>query len=290
MTRLATLLSVICMAGLLATAGGCVSKADYDKAVAASRRAHDELLKCQEALAAVRADNQRLAGELQLRDAQLAAKQNEIDILAKAKNDLQNDYDRLAKLYNDLKGSPVPPPVMPQIALPADLDKLLRELADKYSDILVYDARYGMVKFKTDLTFEKGKDTVLPAAREALAKFAQIVNGPTAQKFNVYIAGHTDDIPIKSTETKRRHPTNWYLSVHRSVAVQEVLTEANVAPVRIGTLGFSEYHPVEANAPGNKGNQANRRVEIWIVPPDKLLTRPLDSGVESGEKVDTKTK
>ena len=27
-----------------------------------------------------------------------------------------------------------------------------------------------------------------------------------------------------------------------------------------------------ANAPGNKGNQANRRVEVWIVPQDRLFT------------------
>jgi flagellar motor protein MotB len=37
-------------------------------------------------------------------------------------------------------------------------------------------------------------------------------------------------------------------------------------------MGFGEYHPVAPNKPGKKGNQANRRVEIWIVPPGSFLT------------------
>ena len=77
---------------------------------------------------------------------------------------------------------------------------------------------------------------------------------------------------ILKPDTIQRHPDNWYLSVHRSVAVQEVLTGAGLAPQRVGLMGFSEYHPVAANASGKGGNQANRRVELWIVPPDRFIT------------------
>ena len=96
------------------------------------------------------------------------------------------------------------------------------------------------------------------------------VNTPAAAKFHVYVAGHTDDIPIRLS--RDRHPNNWYLSVHRAVAVQQVLTKAGLADERIGTMGFSKYHPVVANAPNEGGARENRRVEIWIVPPDRFLT------------------
>ena len=55
-------------------------------------------------------------------------------------------------------------------------------------------------------------------------------------------------------------------------AVEEALEEAGVSPERLAVVGFSEYHPTVANAPTQKGNQANRRVEIWIVPPRQFLT------------------
>jgi len=87
-------------------------------------------------------------------------------------------------------------------------------------------------------------------------------------------------MPIRRPQTKRTHPDNWYLSVHRAVAVQKELARAGLAPARIGTMGFSEYHPVEPNAPGNKGNGANRRVEIWIVPPGRFLTQPTTVAAE----------
>ena len=129
-----------------------------------------------------------------------------------------------------------------------------------------------MVKFKADFTFDKGSDDVSAEAASALDKLVDILNSSAAKDFNVYVAGHTDDIPIKKPETLRRHPTNWYLSAHRAVEVQSVLEKQGLAPQRIGVMGFSEYHPVEANAAGQKGSAKNRRVEIWIVPPGKFLT------------------
>ncbi len=43
----------------------------------------------------------------------------------------------------------------------------------------------------------------------------------------------------------------------------------------VGVLGFGEFHPAAPNAAGNKGNAANRRVELWILPGARLLTRPM---------------
>ncbi|RPI60092.1 MAG: OmpA family protein, partial [Planctomycetaceae bacterium] len=148
----------------------------------------------------------------------------------------------------------------------------LRKLVEKYPGLLEFNPANGMVKFKADMTFTPGSDIVNDKAKQALAEFVKILNMPEAQPFHIYIAGHTDDMPISKPETKRIHPNNWYLSVHRAVAVEEVMEGAGLAPVRAGAMGFGEHHPVADNAPGRKGNELNRRVEVWIVPQERFLT------------------
>jgi chemotaxis protein MotB len=135
-----------------------------------------------------------------------------------------------------------------------------------------------MIKIKSDLTFKLGSTTPRAEAVAALSKLVTIINDPVVANHHVYIAGHTDNVPVSRPETKRRHPDNWYLSVHRAVAVKKVMQKAGLAPARIAAMGFGEYHPVAPNktsSAGKKlGNQLNRRVEIWIVPPDRFLTSP----------------
>jgi len=158
------------------------------------------------------------------------------------------------------------------MVVPPTVNVALERLAADNPNMIEYMPAHGMVKSKTDLTFPKGKDELQAGAAEALRQFAHIVNSAEAQQFNIYIAGHTDDIPIKNPQTLRRHPTNWYLSVHRAVVVEEALENAGIDPSRLAVMGFGEYHPTVPNASGRQGNAANRRVEIWIVPPNQFLT------------------
>jgi chemotaxis protein MotB len=274
-TTLATALVGCLLAGLLST-GGCVSKAEYDKLMAMNRAAVAEKNQAIAAAQELRAENQRLTEELEAAQKTLEAKNNEIALLQAAKGDLQKKFDDLMAEYQKLTGrAPAP---LPEIVLPPELDKQLRDLAAANPDIMEYLPKYGMVKLKSDLTFAKGSDQVATNAKEALAKFVQIMSGTTGMTYNVYVAGHTDDIPILKPETKRMHPDNWYLSVHRAVAVEKELSAGGMTPERIGAMGFGEYHPVAPNAAGKKGNAVNRRVEIWIVPPDRFLTLPGTGG------------
>jgi len=265
-----------CLLAALVTTGGCVSKAEYDKLLAMNRRAVDEKDQAIAAAQELRAEKDRLADELDQARKSLEAKENEAALLLAAKNDLQKRFDDLMAEYQKLTGRPPVP--LPEVMLPPELDKQLRELAAANPEMMEYLPKYGMVKLKSDLTFDKGSDAVAAAAKDALAKLATIMNTPGASAYNVYVAGHTDDLPIVKPETRRKHPDNWYLSVHRAVAVQKELTAAGMAPERIGAMGFGEYHPVAPNAPGKKGNAVNRRVEIWIVPPDRFLTLPMVGG------------
>lgn len=267
---------VAVLVGLLA-GGGCVSKAEHDEALALCRRANDRL---QEALGEVRTEREakdQLAERLDEANQARKAKQREIALLESQNGDLQKNLDDLKARYDRLRELEAP---LRPTALPAAVDAALQGFARSNPELVEYLPKYGMVKFKADLTFEKGSDDVSSTATEALTALVEILNSEAAAAFHVYVAGHTDDIPIQKRETLRRHPTNWYLSVHRAVEVQKVLVKAGLEPKRIGAMGFGEYHPVEPNKPNKKGNPKNRRVEIWIIPPERLLTVSGEAGEE----------
>ena len=143
--------------------------------------------------------------------------------------------------------------------LPVELNTALEDFA-KGSDLVEYDSSRGMVKFKSDLLFDKGSDAVTAPAAEAIKTLSGILDGEQAKKFDIIVAGHTDDIPIEKAETRRAHPTNRALSSHRAISVVEQMEKDGVEAKRLSTRGFGEYRPLEPNAPGKKGNPKNRRV------------------------------
>ncbi|KPK43068.1 MAG: hypothetical protein AMJ65_06915 [Phycisphaerae bacterium SG8_4] len=148
--------------------------------------------------------------------------------------------------------------------LPPELSTMLEDFANQH-DMVTFDSSRGIVKFRSDLTFDRGSDIVAASAVAAVKSLAGILNSEDAKKFDVVIAGHTDDIRIARAETKAKHPTNWHLSVHRAISVKDVMESTGVEPKRMSVRGFGEYRPVEANLPNKKGNPKNRRVEIYVV-------------------------
>ena len=270
---------VLVLAGLLVT-GGCVPRDKYNKAMDLNRKAQEQIEAQSAKIRGLEGDKTSLVGELVQAQARLKKVGEDVTLLEKARADLQTDYDTLMDLYRKTRESTPPPPV--GLVLPVEVDKALRAFAKAHPDLVEYRSKYGMVKLKSDFTFALGSTTVKAAAGEALTKLVAIVNDPAVAKFHIYIAGHTDNVPITRAETRRKHPSNWYLSVHRAVAVQKVMIRAALAEERIGVMGFGEFHPVAPNktsSTGKKlGNQANRRVEIWIVPPNRFLTSDESAG------------
>ena len=149
-------------------------------------------------------------------------------------------------------------------ALPVELSTMLEDFAEKH-DMVTYDLSQGIVKFESDLLFEKGSDKVASTAAEAVKLLCKILNSEEAKKFDVIIAGHTDDIPVLRPATREKHPTNWHLSAHRAISVLDVMGKNNIESERMSIRGFGEYRPIVENRPNRKGNPQNRRVEIYIV-------------------------
>ncbi len=250
--------------------GGCVSKEEFDKATAAARRANEQLRQCQAARQTLRAENQKLQADLDQRLRELNERSDYIAKLEANNSDLSGKLLKLQELYR--KAANRRPPGVSINILPPRVDAALRALARDNSDLMEYLPGYGMIKLKADLTFAKGSVQVRPDAAAALKKLAEIANSDEAKAFHVYVAGHTDDIPLVRPETIKAHGSNWGLSAHRALAVIKVLAAAGLEQRRMAGVAFSKYHPIAPNAPGNKGNELNRRVEIWIVPPDRFLT------------------
>jgi len=150
-------------------------------------------------------------------------------------------------------------------ALPVELSTALEDFAAG-NDMVEYDSERGLVKFKSDLLFERGSDTVTTTAAEAVRTLCGILNTDAAKEFDIIVAGHTDDMRIARPATRAAHPTNRHLSSHRAIAVVRILDDCGLEGKRMSTRGFGEFRPVAPNAPGNKGNAKNRRVEIYIVP------------------------
>ena len=149
-------------------------------------------------------------------------------------------------------------------ALPVELSTLLEDFANLH-DMVTYDAKRGIVRFKSDLLFEPGSDTVASSSVAAVQALSGILNSEEALEFDVVVAGHTDDIRIAKPSTADKHPTNWHLSAHRAISVKDIMERSNVDPKRLSVRGFGEYRPIEENLPNKKGNPKNRRVEIFIV-------------------------
>jgi chemotaxis protein MotB len=213
-------------------------------------------------------DNERLRSRLAAEEAATQAAELQVAELTADNRELRDVVAKLQATIRDISDIPRGGPI------PENLKLALREFAARYPQVVTFDEESGMIKFASDLTFPKGSADVQPRAKEILGMLARILQTEDGNEFGVYVAGHTDNIPIGKPSTREKHPTNWHLSAHRAIGVQDVLVDQGIPPERIAVMGFGEYHPIEPNAPNKKGNPANRRVEVWLSPMGQFLTRP----------------
>ncbi len=241
---------------ILALSSGCASKAELDRCVRRNALAQERI----EALLAAQEEERK----------RLEQCQQELELIAKKGGYWQEQMDALQKtlaeknaLIDQLTAQ------LGQTALPPELSNALADWA-RGSDLVSYDEKTGIVRFKSDLLFNKGEDTVQADAQAQLEKLSGIMNTPAAEGFDILIVGHTDDLPILKPDTRAKHPSNWHLSAHRAIAVEKILAQVGLAETRQAVMGFGEFRPLEPNAPNKGGNPKNRRVEIYIVPAGQI--------------------
>lgn len=255
-------ISSVLFMGLLLS--GCVSQGKYDELKFAQRNCEAERERLSAELAGARNTIRSLEAEIaRLKD----LLKNREDIITALKQQLGGTDKALrdmTKVFEDLAAKQQAAPLA-FAPLPRELSNALQQFAKNHPGLVTYDEQRGVLKFTSDLVFDLGSADVRPEVVPALQEFAKIMELPDAANFDAVIVGHTDNVRIGKPETRAKHPTNWHLSVHRSISVLNILGDAGVAPTRMGVMGYGEFRPiVDNNTAENRAK--NRRVEIYIVP------------------------
>lgn len=248
----------LALGGLLLT--GCVPQEKYNAMKLDRDRAQEQLNAAQTELAAANAALDAYKANFGSLTGGMTDSAAMIKNLTQQNADLQRQLDdALNRLKSALANGA-------STALPQDLTSTLETFAAQYPELVEFDPKTGIVKFKSDVTFKSGDDTLKPEAKAAIDKFATILNSPSAAGYRLLVAGHTDNVRVSNQATiNAGHKDNWYLSSHRAISVGKALLSQRVAAERIGVVGYGEYHPVASNST-DAGRAQNRRVEVLILP------------------------
>ena len=141
-----------------------------------------------------------------------------------------------------------------------------RQLLDRFKSmidsgqlkVLVRSGRM-LISLPDNVLFDSGRTDVKAGGKVALTRVAEVLGGISDRSF--LVAGHTDDIPIKTA----RFPSNWELSTARAVEVVNFLVAKGMKPKALAAAGYAEFDPAAANdSPENRA--LNRRIEIVLQP------------------------
>ena len=158
---------------------------------------------------------------------------------------------------------PVPVPVVPS-QVEDKQQALLRELARTFNDLtqdgevtLVTRDQGILLDIKDSALFSSG--TAQPAA-QAGAIVDRIAAILAANNNRVIVEGHTDNMPIQTTQ----FPSNWELSAARAASIVRALQEGGIAADRLEASGMADTHPRSSNDTA-QGRSENRRVSLLVL-------------------------
>lgn len=232
--------------------GGCVDQKKYDSLAGTAQTSASRV-------EALNQDARTLQGMVEVKQQRIDQLEGEVRQLRAINDDLTGQISgirgRQQALVDELGNIRL-------TMLDPETDRALQALAAQYPDLIKYDASRGMLQFMADLTFDSGSNQVKPQAREGLTRLGQILGQSSAINYDVRLVGHTDNQPLGASRGK--WGTNRYLSVARSIAVEEVLRGAGIPGGRLETSGWGEHRPAVPNN-SRGGTAQNRRVEIFIV-------------------------
>ena len=153
----------------------------------------------------------------------------------------------------------------PANALRSDKQRIAQEitsalqLEERNLPINITENERGVtVHIMEELLFASGSADLKQTSLSTLDVLAEVLR---TLPNDLRVEGHTDDVPINTAQ----FPSNWHLSVARSLNVAYYLIERHgLTQERVSVVGYSEFQPLFPN--DNAANRArNRRVDIVIV-------------------------
>jgi chemotaxis protein MotB len=256
-SRFSTLVSVVL--GLALT--GCVSQEKYNALKLDRDGLAEQLAKAQSDASSARAEADSYKNQLALLNQNGGSLQGLVTNLQQQNANLQAQLDEINRKYAEAMNRPAG-----STPLPKELNDELQQFANQNPDLVDFDSARGIVKFKSDVTFASGSAEVTPKAKEAITRFAQILNSNAASRYELLVAGHTDNQRVSNPNTiKAGHLDNWFLSAHRAISVASELRQDRINPQRLGVVGYADQRPIASNTT-SQGQAQNRRVEVLILP------------------------
>jgi len=251
MKRTALLLAV---APLLLVGGCGIDKEVYDAKVAELEKTQKDLDQTQKDAAAAKRRYEEQQAKL---DAENLAMKQRLQALGQDMSKMSTNMEEAKRQMAELQKR--------QEAAEKRASQF-REMMNKFRSMidagkLQVEIRNGLmlVKLPDNILFDPGKTEIKQAGKDAIAQVTQILSGIEGRKFQV--AGHTDNIPIKSGKFK----SNWELSTARAVEVTKLMITDGMEQNRLSAAGFADTLPVADNA-ADEGRRKNRRIEIVVQP------------------------
>jgi chemotaxis protein MotB len=155
----------------------------------------------------------------------------------------------------------------------AEAGKIKQQLMTEIEDGLVSVETNGfriVIRINETGSFDSASAVLKPGFEPVMDKITQTVSESQGK---VIVAGHTDDMPIK-TATYR---SNWELSATRAVTVaQYILEKKQIDPKRFLIEGHADTHSLAPNDTPER-RAKNRRVEIIIARDEVLLDDKIET-------------
>ncbi|MCP4444941.1 MAG: OmpA family protein [Myxococcales bacterium] len=141
-----------------------------------------------------------------------------------------------------------------------DLTEKFRSLVDTGKLKVTFRQGQMVLELPSGVLFSSGQAKLSSAGESALQEILDVLKSFSDRRF--LIAGHTDNIPVKS----RKFRSNWLLSTARAVSVVTYMTDkAGFSATNLAAAGYGEFSPVAENDT-DVGRAKNRRIEIILVP------------------------
>jgi len=237
--------SLVAIALLALCAAGCgIKKETHQKVL-------DELTATQGELAKTRKERDDLAGRNKALEADMDKQIKEL--IAKHGGDVERFNAEMQQLRKQQEQAEA------RLASYRKLQERLRKLVDTGKLTIAYRNGQMVLKLPSEILFASGQAELSPTGQTALAEVLAILAEFKDRRF--MIAGHTDNVPIKTKKFKN----NWQLSTARAVSVVEFMIQSGWEGKNVSAAGFGEFDPVAPNDSA-QGKQQNRRIEIILVP------------------------
>jgi chemotaxis protein MotB len=259
------------------------------------KKSQDELASLQSMLATLKADNERLTGQVGLggeKDARISAltkdladkslltneAQAKVDLLNQQLLQLRRQMAALQEAINayDVKdkdsqlriadlGARLNTLLAKQVQelqrYRSDFFGRLRELLRDRKDIRVVGDRFV---FESEVLFPSGQASLTVEGLASIDQLATAITElersiPPGIDWALQVDGHTDVRPISSP----LFPSNWELSSARATTVVKYLISRGVSPRRLVAAGYGEFQPLEDGLTEDVLRR-NRRIELKL--------------------------